>query len=297
MKKICFVLCLVFLFSSLGLGSNAASEKPFDGYNQNEWEVLRYTNKERISRGIPPLSMYDKVQGVASVREAEIRGFYNLDHLRPDGRKWNTAFMDAGITYNHAGENIASGYVTPPQVIAAWMESPSHRENIFRDSFCHMGAGASSDRYWVQSFMGTTACKFSGLSLVLPDGNMFYDFDFDKSNIVLTVRCKEHGDCVLPISSEMCTLEPSGISGIYHLQVRCYGLYTSERVYDGYAPAFKGDVNRDRQLTAADAVRLKRYLAGWNVRLFYPNADIDGDSEISTRDCVILTRVLAGWKI
>ncbi len=50
------------------------------------------------------------------------------------------------------GENIAYGYQTPKAVVAAWMKSPGHRENILRKQFTRIGVGAAKDKngvYWV----------------------------------------------------------------------------------------------------------------------------------------------------
>lgn len=62
-----------------------------------------------------------------------------------------------------------------------------------------------------------------------------------------------------------------------------------------------GDVDGDgvmengKYATAADAVCLARYVAGWDVEIVPENSDIDCDDFITPRDVMILARSLAGW--
>ena len=93
-------------------------------------EVVRLVNAERTSRGLSPLAMDDRAMQAAQVRAEEVS--IAFDHLRPDGRRCFTALSDAGITYRAAGENIALGQTTAQRVVADWMNSPGHRENLLR---------------------------------------------------------------------------------------------------------------------------------------------------------------------
>jgi uncharacterized protein YkwD len=55
------------------------------------------------------------------------------------------------------GENIAYGNVTADQMMAMWMESPGHRENILDPSYTHIGVGiartGSGRVYGTQNFL------------------------------------------------------------------------------------------------------------------------------------------------
>ena len=66
---------------------------------------------------------------------------------------WRASQLPAGWTSN--GENIAYGFSTPTQVMAAWMGSAGHRANILRSNFTTVGIGYVPDgNYWVQVFAG-----------------------------------------------------------------------------------------------------------------------------------------------
>ena len=83
----------------------------------------------------------------ACVRAREIVELFS--HTRPDGSSWST------VSSKVNGENIAMGYRTADAVMAGWMNSEGHRENILRSSFGSIGVCAytvNGVTYWVQLF-------------------------------------------------------------------------------------------------------------------------------------------------
>lgn len=97
----------------------------------------------------------------AFIRAWECLITYN--HTRPDGTKFSSALTEAGIKWNHSGENIAAGQITPQEVVNAWMESSGHRANILNPDFEYLGVGLyfdydnqsstpEYDYFWTQNF-------------------------------------------------------------------------------------------------------------------------------------------------
>ena len=58
-----------------------------------------------------------------------------------------------------------------------------------------------------------------------------------------------------------------------------------------------GDVNDDGEVDIFDYVRLKKYIAGFDVTISEANADVNGDGEIDIFDCVRLKKYLAGFNV
>lgn len=58
-----------------------------------------------------------------------------------------------------------------------------------------------------------------------------------------------------------------------------------------------GDVNDDGEVDIFDCVRLKKYIAGFDVTINEANADVNGDGEIDIFDCVRLKKYLAGFDV
>lgn len=110
-------------------------------------QVVSQTNAERARAGLGELRVDAELTRAAQVRAREI--VQSFSHTRPDGSSWSTV---SSSTY---GENIAMGQQTADKVMAAWMTSQGHRENILRPSFgsigvcCFVSGGV---KYWVQLF-------------------------------------------------------------------------------------------------------------------------------------------------
>ena len=110
-------------------------------------EVVGQVNQERAAQGLSPLHVDPDLSAAACVRAREIA--HSFSHVRPDGRGWSTVSAKA------YGENIAMGQKTADKVMAAWLSSPGHRENILRPSFGSIGVCAWRENgviYWVQLF-------------------------------------------------------------------------------------------------------------------------------------------------
>ena len=105
-------------------------------------------NEIRVANGLNPLSWNYQVENAAKVRANEIVGSFS--HIRPDGRPWYTA--DDKVLY---GENLAQYYDSAEEVVAAWMNSPSHRANILKGDF-KSGAiftvEVDGEVYWAEEF-------------------------------------------------------------------------------------------------------------------------------------------------
>ncbi|CAG8754041.1 18188_t:CDS:2, partial [Dentiscutata erythropus] len=55
------------------------------------------------------------------------------------------------VSLNSAGENVAEGYSDEKSVMAGWMASPGHRDNILNPGFKDAGF-AQAGTYWTQDF-------------------------------------------------------------------------------------------------------------------------------------------------
>lgn len=85
-------------------------------------------NQQRAQAGLPALAWDNDLELAAAVRAAECA--QSFSHTRPDGSDWYT--VNAQIMH---GENLAYGYNTANEVVTAWMNSPTHRDNIMYPEF------------------------------------------------------------------------------------------------------------------------------------------------------------------
>lgn len=118
-------------------------------------EVLRLTNVQRRFYGFSDLEAgTDLMDYIADVRLKESMSYFS--HTRPNGQHFEYAAIEAGLDYYRVGENLACGQLTPQAVINAWMNSPTHRDNILDPGFQRLsvayGIGPDGATYWVQFF-------------------------------------------------------------------------------------------------------------------------------------------------
>ena len=102
-------------------------------------DIVSLTNKERIDHGCPPLKLSSELCQAAEAKAHDMftKGYWA--HNAPDGTEpWD--FIDeVGYVYLSAGENLAKDFNHSASVVKAWMDSPSHRENLLNPNFTEIG--------------------------------------------------------------------------------------------------------------------------------------------------------------
>ena len=106
-------------------------------------DLLALINEDRAEAGLSPLTLDPALCSVAQLRAGEC--VTEFGHTRPNGTPYKTAVSDAGISYSHVGENLASGQSTAKEVMESWMGSGSHRDNILSDDFTKVGIGTAEN--------------------------------------------------------------------------------------------------------------------------------------------------------
>lgn len=120
-----------------------------------ERQVVTLVNRERAARGLSALTMDSVLCRYARIKAKDLHDGGYFSHTSPTYGSPFQMMKSFGISYAHAGENIAMGYFTPETVVAAWMNSASHRENILSPNYTRLGVGYVADGgYWTQWFLG-----------------------------------------------------------------------------------------------------------------------------------------------
>ena len=124
--------------------------------SNEEWELLRLTNKERYKAGAGTLVMVPPLQDAGDIRSKEIIIVMRKDHLRPDGKPYHTAIEPSFANSRYTAENCAKSATTPAMAIKLWMNSDGHRANMLSSKWCYFGCGMSEGgsalNNWVQLF-------------------------------------------------------------------------------------------------------------------------------------------------
>jgi uncharacterized protein YkwD len=128
-----------------------------DGKTRTD-EVFRLVNEERAVRNLDPLHRVSKLDIAADERAEDMATRDYFAHISPEGLTPGDQILSVGYEALLCGENIASGYTTPREVVQAWMASPAHRANILEPRYRDIGLayveapGTDSGVLWVQEF-------------------------------------------------------------------------------------------------------------------------------------------------
>lgn len=97
---------------------------------QIEIEIMELINAYRINEGLSPLNNHNTVKAVASTHTEYMIEVENVSHDNFFERKLS---LEANASANIVSENVAYGFSTADAVVSAWIDSPSHKDNIEGD--------------------------------------------------------------------------------------------------------------------------------------------------------------------
>lgn len=102
-------------------------------------KLLELTNVERQKGGLSVVTYNDKLARAASLKADDMFAKNYWAHYSPDGKTPWDFILTADYQYEYAGENLAKNFLFSQGVVDAWMNSPSHRENILRKEYTEVG--------------------------------------------------------------------------------------------------------------------------------------------------------------
>lgn len=115
-------------------------DQEIGSYKINSTDLIALTNYERVINKLSPLSTNDQLTKAAQAKALDLKNKGYFDHFRPGDEKKPWDFIEeAGYQWRVAGENLARGYQTSGQVVAAWMASDTHRKNILNYRYEEIG--------------------------------------------------------------------------------------------------------------------------------------------------------------
>ena len=102
------------------------------------------TNVERQQNKIPALTINSLLTKAAELKANDMATKGYFAHTSPEGKNPWYWFNQVGYDYQYAGENLAINFVDSKDVTDAWMESPTHRENIVKGKYTEIGTGIAT---------------------------------------------------------------------------------------------------------------------------------------------------------
>lgn len=105
----------------------------------NVADLHSLANQEREKVGLALLSLSNQLSEAAQNKANHMIANDYWDHYAPDGTTPWSFIEDSGYDYKTAGENLAEGFSYSSDVVAGWMNSPTHKANVLKDSYVDVG--------------------------------------------------------------------------------------------------------------------------------------------------------------
>lgn len=102
-------------------------------------QVVAMSNAERAKSGLPALRFNATLSQSATAKASDMFSNQYWAHTSPQGKEPWDFFRSAGYSYKVAGENLARDFSTTPDMMLAWMNSPTHRANIMNSRYEEIG--------------------------------------------------------------------------------------------------------------------------------------------------------------
>lgn len=90
----------------------------------------RLVNEQRQEHVLPSLKSNAALRESACAKAGHMNTEDYFEHVAPDGTQPWSFFEEAGYRYTRAGENLARNFTDDAERVQAWIDSPSHRDNV-----------------------------------------------------------------------------------------------------------------------------------------------------------------------
>ncbi len=116
-------------------------------YSISESQMLVRINQIRQEKGLSPLTLNGDLSRASQAKAQDMFAKNYWAHFAPDGSTSPWGFIKgSGYNYLYAGENLAKGFTDSNDVVNAWMNSPSHRDNILSSKYKDIGFAISEGK-------------------------------------------------------------------------------------------------------------------------------------------------------
>ena len=130
-----------FLFFKTALSLYLLTNPAVLGYSSQitSAQIIELTNAERQKYGLPALTPSPLLEEAARLKAEDMFAGDYWSHRSPTGKTPWDFLKEVGYNYVYAGENLARDFADASGVVAAWMASPTHKENIVSKNYQEIG--------------------------------------------------------------------------------------------------------------------------------------------------------------
>ncbi len=133
------ILLISFFLLGLSFGRYLFLHKTVLGESVESAVLIDLTNESRNKYGLKPLLRNEKLQLAASLKGGDMIENKYFAHYSPEGVSPWYWIKKANYDFIYAGENLAINFLTSKDVESAWLNSPTHRDNILNEKYKDIG--------------------------------------------------------------------------------------------------------------------------------------------------------------
>ncbi len=142
-KIIAFLVSLLFFsFTNLQI---ATAKNSTNSSNISAREILELVNTERAKNNIPSLKINNKLIQAANNKANYLVKNNYFSHSSRDGKSFSTWIKKTTYKYSFVGENLAKDFPSSKLIVAAWLKSPGHKENLLNENFTETGIAVNNN--------------------------------------------------------------------------------------------------------------------------------------------------------
>lgn len=107
--------------------------------NIDQTKLIELTNIERQKKGLSPVLENEALDKAAKLKAENMFSENYWAHFAPSGKTPWDFILGVGYKFTFAGENLAKNFYNSEDVVAAWMASKTHRDNLLNANYKEIG--------------------------------------------------------------------------------------------------------------------------------------------------------------
>ncbi len=135
------IYILTFIFLQVGFSIIGYAKPGVLGISADidQKKLIELTNIERQKKGLPSVSENEALDKAAALKAQNMFAENYWAHFAPSGKTPWDFILSSGYKFTYAGENLAKNFYNSSDVVSAWMNSPTHRDNLLNPKYKDIG--------------------------------------------------------------------------------------------------------------------------------------------------------------
>ncbi|MBI2019280.1 hypothetical protein HYS95_01255 [Candidatus Daviesbacteria bacterium] len=107
--------------------------------NIDQKKLIELTNIEREKMGLSRVVENEALDKAAVLKAQNMLSENYWAHFAPSGKSPWDFILGSGYKFTYAGENLAKNFYNSDDIVKAWMNSPTHRDNLLNGKYKDIG--------------------------------------------------------------------------------------------------------------------------------------------------------------